>query len=522
MRPCSVTLTTINSSRSYSAATASPNELYDPDLREYRRQQALMSLADRYSPKKPTSLDTRVTRKPKTIPLFEPEEEELPQLEVETNDADDPELASAIQESIELEEEATLRRAMEESRMTAQRAAGPVKNGESSGTRSTHEAGRSQQFHSVSDESDDEDLYASPTRLETALSIAGAGPHRPPVSKSGGPTPFPSSSIFGLPSLLLPQRPHPQPSPSKAPVLIPSDSEGDNMEEVSVVSATSRQPELVRAPTQAEVAAPLPPPARFTGLETPTHEGPSALPIPITVDSDSDDDMEQVQMPLPPPARPSPPRHSTDSSLAVHAAQISLDAHEGVRRTASPAPPSMHRSITNDVIPESPTVVSASNLILRALTPSSAAAPVPPRTFLAANEVEASSDSEAEPNQARWSRSPSPSADPSATKEAHEEAWDAAQEMDPHAEEDGYTRFLSQMKGKDIDAVRQEIDEEIRELNKQKKNAMRDSEDITQQMISQIMVCPSRPTSVWPSNANIEPDYAPPIRHPVHHRADGG
>lgn len=60
--------------------------------------------------------------------------------------------------------------------------------------------------------------------------------------------------------------------------------------------------------------------------------------------------------------------------------------------------------------------------------------------------------------------------------------------MDPHAEEDEYTRFLSQMKGKDIDTVRREIDDEIRELNKQKKSAMRDSEDITQQMISQIMV----------------------------------
>ena len=71
----------------------------------------------------------------------------------------------------------------------------------------------------------------------------------------------------------------------------------------------------------------------------------------------------------------------------------------------------------------------------------------------------------------------------------YEEGWDAAQEMDPHAEEDEYTRFLSQVKGKDVDTIRREIDEEIRELNRQRKNAMRDSEDITQQMISQIMVC---------------------------------
>ena len=36
--------------------------------------------------------------------------------------------------------------------------------------------------------------------------------------------------------------------------------------------------------------------------------------------------------------------------------------------------------------------------------------------------------------------------------------------------------------------IAEKSDEEIRELNKQKKNAMRDSEVITQQMISQIMV----------------------------------
>ncbi|KAI1796855.1 PIN domain-like protein [Ganoderma leucocontextum] len=472
------------------AAAAGPNEPYDPDLREYRRQQALAALADRYSPKKLAPLATRVTRKPNAPPLFEPEEDELPQLGENPNDPDDPELVSAIQESIELEEEASLRRAMEESRMTAQRSLAPVKNGESSGTQASPERHRSQQFHAVSDESDDEDLYASPTRLETALSIAGAGPHRPPVSKSGGPTPFPSSSVFGVPSLLLPQ--HPQPSPSKEPVLIPSDSGEDDMEEVTFVSDPSRQPELARAPTQASLPAPITPIARSPVQEAPAHWEVSAPPVPITDESDDDDDddddMEQVQVAIPPPAHPSPPRVSTDSSLADHAAQTSLITHDGVHRTASPTPPSMNRSIANDVVPESPVVIPASDLLPLASTASDAAAPVPARAFPAVDEVESSSDSEAEPDQARWSRSPSPSANPSATKDAHEEGWDAAQEMDPHAEEDEYTRFLSQMKGKDIDSVRREIDDEIRELNKQKKNAMRDSEDITQQMISQIMI----------------------------------
>ncbi|KAF9267851.1 PIN domain-like protein [Marasmius fiardii PR-910] len=66
--------------------------------------------------------------------------------------------------------------------------------------------------------------------------------------------------------------------------------------------------------------------------------------------------------------------------------------------------------------------------------------------------------------------------------------WDAAQEMDPTAEEGEFARFVSQVKGRDIDDVRREIDEEIIHLNEQRKNAMRDSEDINQQMITQIMM----------------------------------
>ena len=68
------------------------------------------------------------------------------------------------------------------------------------------------------------------------------------------------------------------------------------------------------------------------------------------------------------------------------------------------------------------------------------------------------------------------------------ENWDAAQEMDPEAEEGEFVRFISQVKGRNFDDVRREIDDEITTLNQQKKVAMRDSEDITQQMVSQIMV----------------------------------
>ncbi len=69
-----------------------------------------------------------------------------------------------------------------------------------------------------------------------------------------------------------------------------------------------------------------------------------------------------------------------------------------------------------------------------------------------------------------------------------EEDWDAAQEMDIAAEEGDFASFASQIKGRNLADVRREIDEEIKALNAQRKQALRDSEDINQQMVSQIMV----------------------------------
>jgi DNA excision repair protein ERCC-5 len=68
------------------------------------------------------------------------------------------------------------------------------------------------------------------------------------------------------------------------------------------------------------------------------------------------------------------------------------------------------------------------------------------------------------------------------------EDWDPAHEIDPHAEEGEFARFMSKVKGKGIAEVRRELDDEIATLHQQRKAAMRDSEDITQQMVAQIMV----------------------------------
>lgn len=217
-----------------------------------------------------------------------------------------------------------------------------------------------------------------------------------------------------------------------------SEESMDEILPVQVVEASHRKPSPVA--TSAHVKPP----------QSPKHSQEAA--------QDSDDDMEEV------PVTDGSQVHDVSESFVPAAVSVPVDAAEE-RRSMSPAsfqlPKSLERpqpSTYNVVTPE-------------------------------ARIPESDDESDIE-----WSRSPSPmlgtvpgSTDQGAS--AAVETWDAAEEMDPHAEEGEFARFISQVKGKDLDAVRHEIDEEIRTLNQQKKAAIRDSEDITQQMISQIMVC---------------------------------
>ena len=123
----------------------------------------MAALADRYSPKKlaPLTTTTRTRRKPiNERPLFAPEEDELPPTVLADGDeAEDPELAAAIQESLETEEEASLRRAMEASR--AEAAAPRVSENGASSSKVTldgeHHARASRLPAYLADEDDEDD-----------------------------------------------------------------------------------------------------------------------------------------------------------------------------------------------------------------------------------------------------------------------------------------------------------------------------------------------------------------------------
>ncbi|KAG2074311.1 PIN domain-like protein [Suillus decipiens] len=279
----------------------------------------------------------------------------------------------------------------------------------------------------------DDDLYTSPSRLETALSIAGAGPVRKP---SGTLHDLPSQSAFGKAALLVSPKTASRPMPIDQSSL--SESEDSSMDEVlpvQPVEVLHRKSSLVATSTHVEL--------------------PQFPEILQEAAQNSDDDMEVP--------------------VGGHVHNIP----EGPVPTAISSP--------EDVAKERQSTFSASLQLPKSLE----CLPQPSTSDVVTPDARIpESDDESD---IEWSRSPSPvlGTAPESTDQrpsAVAETWDAAEEMDPHAEEGEFARFISQVKGKDLDTVRHEIDEEIRTLNLQKKAAMRDSEDITQQMISQIML----------------------------------
>lgn len=389
------------------------NATPDSDLREFQASMALHAIGKRLQPSMPKPVQRRI----KSKPLFDLDDDEdiSRPLDDEFDHIEDPELALAIQASLE-DHTANYKPITSEPSSKFSPPATP----QSKPTLRLHDS--------------DDDLYTSPSRLETALSIAGAGLVR---RLAGTLHDLPSQSAFGKAALLVSPKTASRPMPIVQSSLSESEESMDEILPVQVVEASHRKPSPVA--TSAHVKPP----------QSPKHSQEAA--------QDSDDDMEEVPV--------TDGNHVRDVSEGFVPAAVSVpeDAAEE-RRSMSPTSFQLPKSL------ERPQP-STSNVV----TPE---ARIP------------ESDDEFD---IEWSRSPSPvlGTAPGSTDQgasAAVETWDAAEEMDPHAEEGEFARFISQVKGKDLDAVRHEIDEEIRTLNQQKKAAIRDSEDITQQMISQIML----------------------------------
>ncbi|CAL1716686.1 unnamed protein product [Somion occarium] len=467
---------------------STPNTPHDPDLREYRRTMALNALAERYSPKKLAPLTTqKVVHKLNTKPLFNLDRDDP---DAQILEEEDPELTAAIEASVETQEELDMQRAIEISRterlasdypaetnIGASTSRSPLDNSFSLRTPSRPPSPRVW-AHSV-ENSDDEDLYTSPTRLETALSIGGAS--KKPMS---------GSTMFGTPSLLVSS------SHQGFKTTLPDNG---NAQDVSFVerrsmSASAVSPQKV-SPTSTKLrrerATPIPvvssdeeemdeviPPA--TSEVIISQEATRQIsPPPVEVspsDEDEDEDMEEV---VPPPGSVMNEQQERSISVVSRTLGVEVETSQAVD-TSIPSPVASASPEFEDVARTNAFSHPIPNI-----------APVIYTETAIATPDESSSDEEGSQH---WSGSPSfnhalDNEDKPLEKPVQVvEDWDAAQEMDPQAEEGEYVRFMSQVRGKDLESVRREIDDEIRSLNQQRKAAMRDSEDITQQMISQIMM----------------------------------
>ena len=269
--------------------------------------------------------------------------------------------------------------------------------------------------------------YPAPTRLETALSIANAdGSSRVQLSPSKSVS---GSILFGKPTLLS--------GPSNQPQIPASLSSSDD--EITMVDTSRIRNDRTFLLQRPEIR-------RQVSPEQPASS--SIVPFSIDESDDDDDDMEEVTVPF--------SQHNTMRDNPPHVASPRPD---GSLSPSLPLVPPIEE--VQDALPfQGPVIVpldadlNNDPLFIISRTPSPS-------------------------HEVQDVRFPSP---PIA------EDWDAAEEMDVQAEEGEFARFISQVKGKDLSSVRKEIDDEIKALNEQKKAAMRDSEDITQQMVSQIMV----------------------------------
>jgi DNA excision repair protein ERCC-5 len=421
----------------------------DPDLREYQAHMALSAIGNRSQSQIQSS--TKRFQKTKSIPLFDfdEDEDEFPTSGnmLQYSSEDDEELAYAVQDSFDQKQST---KAFDNFDVD-----GSHSRSKTSSSFSTDVHGSQSKANLLPSKrlSQEENLFASPTRLETALSIAGAGPSRT----------HPLLSAFGRPVLLSP------------PLRPPSTALLHTMQDSAVDSSNPPAPKI-----------------------------PSGSKLVSDVDtmSDSNKDLEEsIHFPA----------ISPSSVVRVADARIISDSDEDTDM--------------EEIIPEPDVnITNEARKILSSTNRSPLSVPTTFNTSLS-HALELRSFDEGEQDEQPGSpslfeqlshtdsseRAPSPVHD----------SWDAAQEMDPHAEEGEFARFISQVKGKDIDDVRREIDDEIKSLNQQKKADMRDSEDITQQMVSQIMVSWNASFTSIPLSIQCT-DYATSFWHSIHHSTDGG
>jgi DNA excision repair protein ERCC-5 len=377
---------------------------------------------------------------------------------------------------------------------------------------------------SAASDDDFDDMYVTPSRLSMALRFAHS--HHDSEQSARKVLDESPSGMFGMNALLTPNKAKPPSAVKESgndnteaieiniPVEVAKGFEEfksvggkDNTQSKERAVLTAEDAGIAMASSFAPTGLLAPQPILASSLP-PTHSRTPPPPDDIEVD-ESDDDMEEVRI----DTSASVPER-LDSAAAAQPIVVD-DSDTDMEEVAVEAPP-----ITLSAALSEPTPTPADSLETPPtippkeppaapspeVTPITPPAPsVTPSQFLLAHDSvlstptnDSRSPSPQPPPPAPYSPPPPPREDElerdlaalehEREQEHQEEEFDAADEMDAHAEEGQFAEFLSQVKGRDLHDVRREIDEEITVLNQQKKAALRDAEDVTQQMVSQIMV----------------------------------
>lgn len=464
----------------------------DSDLRQYQQKTALSAIAHRYSLKKKAA--------PLTVKSINCKKNSKSLFDLDSGDEDVATIPKSLEELESEEDEElalTIQASLDQSRS-------PLQWQAPSSTPSPHKLSQ-ESLGSVGNPNDQRpspevEIFA-PSGLETFLTFAGTGATRESISRPVSGTLERNKDVFEAPSSLL--------TSSKTTLnAVPA-----------VEDKGTRGGEFVQSIEQ-PVSPTIPALTVTSGLETLTE---------------SEDEMEEVEVPMictlaektpevsaevrrPESSSVLPSGESKDDEKleevgvsvpesALHSGELTISSRrptqDSPRKSAPSPPPDIHKIIPDPVSVDVPVASNPTQVIG---TPTSA-----PITL----EKQVKTPLFSRP------RLPSPSGSQQMThgfgrseagtfilrsdavlretgiegelaedidEQLEGKHWDAAEEMDLHAEEGEFARFLSQVKGRNLNDVRREIDDEIKILNEQKKAAMRDSGDITQQMVSQIMV----------------------------------
>ena len=435
----------------------------DKDLRQFQSEMALQAIADRKTSQGLASRSVASSgrmspmKKPQSTPLFDLDEDDgVHTIPYAGNpDSEDEALSIAIQASLD--------------------DAHP-KVGDNVETTSTVAASSSTETYPVRSAIDS--LFVSPSRLEMVLSFANISPSSSKMNRR--------TALFGEPSLLSKST-----SDDTSGAVEPENDLEDAYINVEPSQAMMRPATLtdivVTVQSKMEQSVDEPVTQELINVDA-IADG--DLQMAISVDSDSDEDMEEVIPELSPSPQILNNTPGNADPLEIQPAVASVP--QEIKPESHALPPSPEIIAALQVLDETREDVDLGLKVQDLVSPPPQQVPsesqAPPPT-----EEEALREERGDDDPIHWSRSPSPTGEVNeeASSQVIGQSWDAAEEMDPHAEESEFARFMSQVKGRNLEDVRREIDDEIETLNQQRKAAMRNAEDITQQMVAQIMVSPS-------------------------------